>query len=28
VDELIEFHCGINEEAVLERIEELKRDAT
>ena len=25
VDELIKFHCGINEESVLERIEELKR---
>ena len=27
VDELIQFHCGINEEAVLERIEEIKRKA-
>ena len=26
-DELIQFHCGINEEAVLERIEEIKRKA-
>ena len=27
VDELIQFHCGINEKGVLERIEELKRKA-
>ena len=27
VDQLIEFHCGINEKGVLERIEELKRKA-
>ncbi len=25
VDELITFHCGINEKGVLERIEEMKR---
>ncbi len=25
VDQLIEFHCGINEKGVLERIEEQKR---
>ncbi len=25
VDQLIEFHCGINEKGVLERIEERKR---
>jgi len=27
VDQLIEFHCGINEKGVLERIEEQKRKA-